>query len=135
MQGESRAQRGGGASDVANPWWIKSRIEQCVNGMGAGRTTTVKTYSDLDRSQTAWVEAISAVLDWSSGQSGRLSMQGNQLMFTSPGQKTELTALINQVGVAEADLNEVLQKTTAAQIAAQEKIKANLQAAEKLLRK
>ena len=62
-------------------------------------------------------------------------MRGDQLMFTSPSQKTELTTLIGKVGSAEADLNKVLQATAAAQTAAQEKTKANMQAAEKLLQK
>ena len=56
-------------------------------------------------------------------------------MFTSAAQKAELTVLINKVSVAETDLNRVLAATAAAQIAAQEKTKANMQAAEKLLQK
>jgi hypothetical protein len=106
-----------------------------MSGIGASREATIKMYGDLDRSQTAWVEAISAVLDWSARQSGKIFMQGDQLMFTSPGQKAELTVLANQVSVAEADLNKVLQATAAAQTAAQEKMKANMQEAEKLLGK
>lgn len=106
-----------------------------MSSVGAGRETTVKIYGDLDRSQTAWVDSISAVLDWSTGQSGKLFMQGNQLMFTNPSQKAELAALANRVSVAEADLNKVLQATAVEQTAAQEKTKANMQAAEKLLRK
>ena len=105
------------------------------SGIGASWETTVKIYGDLDRSQTAWVEAVSAVLDWSTGQVGKLFMQGNQLMFTSPSQKAELTVLANRVSVAEANLNKVLQATAVAQTAAQEKTKANMQEADKLLRK
>jgi hypothetical protein len=106
-----------------------------MSGIGAGKAATVKLYDDLDRSQTAWADATSAVLDWSTGQSGKLFLQGGQLMFTSVSQKAELTTLINRVGVAEADLNKVLQATAAAQVAAQEKAKENMLAAEKLLQK
>lgn len=106
-----------------------------MSGIGASQAATVKLYGDLDRSQTAWADANSAVLDWSTGQSGKLFIQGGQLMFTSVSQKAELTALISKVGVAEADLNKILQATAAAQTAAQEKTKANMQAAEKLLQK
>jgi hypothetical protein len=106
-----------------------------MSGIGASKAATVKLYGDLDRSQTAWADTTTAVLDWSTGQSGKLFMRSGQLMFTSVSQKAELTALIDEVGVAEADLNKVLQTTAAAQTAAQEKTKANMQAAEKLLQK
>ena len=106
-----------------------------MSGIGASKAATVNLYSDLDRSQTAWVDAMSAVLEWSAGQSGKLLIQAGQLMFTSVQQKTELTALVNKVGVAETDLNKVLAATAAAQTAAQEKTKKNMQAAEKLLQK
>mgnify|MGYP000718118531 CR=1 FL=1 len=106
-----------------------------MSGVAAERASTVKLYSDLDRSQTAWVEAISDVLDWSTGQSGKLFMKGSQLMFTSVRQKDELTALVNRASAVEDDLNKVLKATKVAQAAAQEKMKVNVQAAEKLLRK
>ena len=106
-----------------------------ISGIGASKAATVKLYGDLDRSQTAWADASSEVLDWSAAQAGKLSMRGDQLMFTSANQKTELTALIGKVGAAEADLNKVLQATAATQTAAQDKTKANMQAAEKLLQK
>lgn len=106
-----------------------------MSGIGGSKAATVKLYSDLDVSQTSWVNALSAVLDWSTGQTGKLSVQGGQLMFTSAAQKAELTVLINKVSVAETDLNRVLAATAAAQTAAQEKTKANMQAAEKLLQK
>lgn len=106
-----------------------------MSSIGGSKAVTVKLYSDLDTSQTSWVDAMSAVLDWSTGQTGKLSAQGDQLMFTSATQKAELTSLINKVGLAEADLKNVLSATAAAQTAAQEKIKANMQAAEKLLQK
>lgn len=106
-----------------------------MSSVGSGKATTIKIYGDLDRNQTAWADSISALLDWSTGQSGKLFMQGGQLMFTSPSQKAEMTALVNRVSAAEADLNKVLQATAVAQTAAQEKAKANMEAAEKLLRK
>lgn len=106
-----------------------------MSGIGASKAATVNLYSDLDRSQTAWVDAMSAVLEWSAEQSGKLLIQAGQLMFTSVQQKTELTALVNKVGVAETDLNKVLAATAAAQTAAQEKTKKNMQTAEKLLQK
>ena len=106
-----------------------------MSSVGSASATTVKIYGDLDRSQAAWADSISALLDWSNGQSGKLFMQGNQLMFTSPSQKAELTELANRVSAAEADLNKVLQTTAVAQTAEQEKTKANMEAAEKLLRK
>jgi hypothetical protein len=106
-----------------------------ISGVETSKTATVKLYGDLDRSQTAWVDATSAVLDWSTGQSGKLFVQGGQLMFTSMSQKAELTVLVNKVSEAEADLNKVLQATSVARAAAQEKTKTNIQAAEKLLQK
>ncbi len=106
-----------------------------MSEVAVGRAATVKIYSDLDRNQTAWVEAISAVLEWSSRQSGKLFMKGNQLMFTSVRQKDELTALVNRASEVEDDLNKVLQATKVAQTAAQEKMKANKQVAEKILQK
>lgn len=106
-----------------------------MSGIGGSKAVTVKLYSDLDVSQTSWVDALSAVLDWSTGQTGKLSIQGGQLMFTSAAQKAELTVLINKVSVAETDLNRVLAATAAAQTAAQEKTNANMQAADKLLQK
>ncbi len=106
-----------------------------MSSIGAGRATTIKIYGDLDRSQTAWADSISALLDWCASQSGKLFMQGNQLMFTSQKQKIELTELANRVSAAEADLNKVLQSTAVAQAAIQEKTKVNVEAAEKLLRK
>ena len=106
-----------------------------MSGIGGSKAATVKLYGDLDVSQTSWVDAMSEVLDWSTRQKGKLSVQGDQLMFTSPAQKAELTVLINKVGVAETDLNKVLAATAVAQTAAQEKTRENMQAAEKLLQK
>ena len=106
-----------------------------MSGFGASKAATVKTYNDLDRSQTAWTDAITAVLNWCTGQSGKLFLQGDKLMFTNPSQKAELTTLVDKVSAAEADLNNVLQATAAAQSAAQEKTKANMQEIEKILQK
>ena len=106
-----------------------------MSGIGASKAATIKLYSDLDRSQTAWVDAVSTVLDWCTRQAGKLFVQGGQLMFVSATQKAELSDLINKVGTAEAELNKVLAATAAAQVAEQEKTKANMRAAEKLLQK
>lgn len=96
---------------------------------------TVRLYADLDRTQTTWSDDISAVLEWSSVQSGKLSMRGTQLMFSSEPQRAELALLTSKLTAAEADLNRVVQATAAAQATAQEKNKANMAEAEKLLAK
>lgn len=104
-----------------------------MSGIGANKAATLKIYNDLDRGQTVWADALTAVLDWSAGQSGKLFMQGSQLMFTSEDQKAELAILANKVSSAEVELNKVLQATAVAQTEALEKKNANMLAAEKLL--
>ena len=106
-----------------------------MSSMGANKAATVKLYGDLDVAQTSWADSISGILEWAEKQGGKLSARGDQLVFKDATQQAELSALVTKLTTTESALNKVIQSAAVQQAAAQEKTKANLAEADKLLAK
>ena len=106
-----------------------------MSSMGANKAATVKLYGDLDVAQTAWADSISGILEWAEKQTVKLSARGDQLVFKDATQQAELSALVTKLTTTESALNKVIQAAAVQQAAAQDKTKANLAEADKLLAK
>jgi hypothetical protein len=106
-----------------------------MSSVASGKEQTVQLFNGLDRTQTALIDSIAAILDWGQAQAGHLGVRNGQLLFKTKEQQAELQALLVKLNAAEAEMTKTAQAATAAQAQAQEKLRANMQEAEKLLSK
>ena len=102
---------------------------------GGSKDATAKVYADLDRSQTALTDSMSAVLDWGAAQAGALGVRTGQLLFSTKEQQAELQTLLAKLGDVEVQNAAVLKSAAVMMTEAQAVVVDNIRQAEQILRK
>ncbi len=98
------------------------------------KVQAVKMYGDLDRVQFAHADAIATLFEWCSTQVGKLTVNKNQLLFSSEVQKAELAKLVANVQETEDRVNAVVGQATTLQQQAQERSYKSKAEAQKLIK-
>ena len=98
------------------------------------KVQAVKMYGDLDRVQFAHADAIATLFEWCSTQVGKLTVNKNQLLFSSEVQKAELAKLVANVQETEDRVNAVVGQATTLQQQLQERSYKSKAEAQKLIK-
>jgi antitoxin component of MazEF toxin-antitoxin module len=77
-------------------------------GANVNHGQSLKRAVELDQSQVQLADAYEAVIDWCEGQGKRLTAANNQLIVTTPTQRTQLGTLVAAVRKAEQRENETV---------------------------
>ena len=80
-----------------------------------GKQRNIDLYSGLDRTQRAFADAVSEIVEWSAKQSGHWALQGGKFLFESAAQQQQFLTFANKVRAAEAAANAAIVAGTATQ--------------------
>ncbi len=102
--------------------------------MNEGRTALVKMYADMDKADTQLLAAMSALVDWSVAQNGRLSLHQGSFLFQNNAQKVELQQLVAAVLQADAARDAIVSANTPGQEKAEQRQERNAAGVENFMK-
>jgi hypothetical protein len=80
------------------------------SAIGPSKQATEDLYKLLDKTQSAQADAMGSIFTWAHANAGKLRLRGEQLLFQTQQQQSELTALAAKLQTAENAVNAAVGK-------------------------
>lgn len=102
--------------------------------VGKRRDENVRVFKELTRTQLAHLDLVGQILDWCAGQDGKISSEGDRLLYRSHEQAAELKVLLDKLALAGAAADQAFEAATQMEKHAEERKAQSLKQATELLK-
>ena len=102
--------------------------------VGKRRAENGRVFKELTRTQLAHLELVGQILDWCAGQDGKISSDGERLLYKSHEQAAELKVLLDKLALAGAAADKASEAATQVEQHAEERKAQSLKQATELLK-